>query len=215
MEKNCTKCGNQESTVSHKIEILPRILIIHLKRFKPNFEKQTYEKLTTFITIDKQLNLLPFCNEKTQSPIGSDSFMQDLPKLLPQSSPTKTKPIGEDSTSAILVEDSQDEDMKCAIEESLKAFQNEKIWREKSLHTEEKLTSQSISAKYHLQCIINHEGSSATYGHYVADVFDQSSHGWRNYNDSVSKEVTEQKVLSNGRNSYILFYVHDSFWNSK
>jgi hypothetical protein len=67
-----------------------------------------------------------------------------------------------------------------------------------------------------MQAVLRHEGSSAFFGHYVADVCDRPPAAgmpavWKRHNDSVVRRVSQEEVL--GRNgqeaAYMLFYVLD------
>jgi len=57
IEKKCEKCGHDRAVIQHRFHRLPRVLALHLKRFKQNFETQSYEKLHTPVPIKKSLNL--------------------------------------------------------------------------------------------------------------------------------------------------------------
>jgi len=56
----CEKCSNTKATVTLTFESLPRILILHLKRFRPNFEKMTYEKRSDAVAIPDKLEILNY-----------------------------------------------------------------------------------------------------------------------------------------------------------
>lgn len=69
------------------------------------------------------------------------------------------------------------------------------------------------SRKYVLQSVVNHIGTSATYGHYVSDVRDPISGLWRRFNDSVSTEVQAKDIFgaeSREREGYLFFFVHEA-----
>lgn len=68
LEYTCEKCGHKQSRASHKLYRLPRFLVIHCKRFKPNFEKGLYEKLTTKVNVARELNLGQHCSASTKAP---------------------------------------------------------------------------------------------------------------------------------------------------
>lgn len=57
IEKKCEKCGHGRAVIQHRFHRLPRVLALHLKRFKQNLETQSYEKLHTPVPIKKALNL--------------------------------------------------------------------------------------------------------------------------------------------------------------
>ena len=68
LEYTCEKCGHTQSRASHKLYRLPRFLVIHCKRFKPNFEKGLYEKLTTKVNVARELDLGQHCAASTRAP---------------------------------------------------------------------------------------------------------------------------------------------------
>ena len=68
LEYTCEKCGHKESRASHAMHRLPRFLVIHCKRFKPNFEKGIYEKLTTRVNAPRSLDLGKHCSAATRAP---------------------------------------------------------------------------------------------------------------------------------------------------
>lgn len=48
---------------------------------------------------------------------------------------------------------------------------------------------EQYDSRYKLDCIVSHEGSGASAGHYVAHVFDYSIKKWKKYDDSIVTEV--------------------------
>ena len=56
LEYTCEKCGQKQARATHALHRLPRFLVIHCKRFKPNFEKGIYEKLTTKVNVPRMLD---------------------------------------------------------------------------------------------------------------------------------------------------------------
>ena len=56
------------------------------------------------------------------------------------------------------------------------------------------------------------EGENATRGHYVTNVYYPNEDKWKNFNDTVIRKVTEEEVLGNKKDSYVLFYVHEKCW---
>jgi len=53
----CEKCNNSKANFINVISSLPRILIVHLKRFKVDYETQAYQKDNASIVIDQSINL--------------------------------------------------------------------------------------------------------------------------------------------------------------
>ena len=67
---------------------------------------------------------------------------------------------------------------------------------------------------FQLQSVVSHHGTSATTGHYVADVFRFDVGGWIRYDDDKVSRTTEEAVVtgSNTYNGYILTYLHRPLW---
>ena len=78
------------------------------------------------------------------------------------------------------------------------------------------LQGQGVDEKFlfQLQSVVSHHGTSATTGHYVADVFRFDVGGWIRYDDDKVSRTTEEAVVtgSNTFNGYILTYIHRPLW---
>ncbi|XP_078326468.1 ubiquitin carboxyl-terminal hydrolase 37-like isoform X4 [Crassostrea virginica] len=83
IEYRCEKCGCCKAEVSHKFTRLPRVLILHLKRYNYNSGSSVQSKMLQNIVIPKFLSLAPHCNEGTDKP-----FPLNFPLPLP--SPQKS-----------------------------------------------------------------------------------------------------------------------------
>jgi len=104
------------------------------------------------------------------------------------------------------------------IAESIKNTEIEKMNVEqnsKQTGIKRKFSSLSENQIYHLQSIVNHTGTLAFAGHYVADVFDPNDSSWKHFNDAVMEKISEEQVLAKSSTSYILFYVHENSWLNK
>jgi hypothetical protein len=73
LEYTCEKCGQKQARATHALHRLPRFLVIHCKRFKPNFEKGIYEKLTTKVNVPRMLDLGKHCAGSTRAPPACDN----------------------------------------------------------------------------------------------------------------------------------------------
>eukprot|EP00927_Polykrikos_kofoidii_P071395 TRINITY_DN6765_c0_g2_i1.p1 TRINITY_DN6765_c0_g2~~TRINITY_DN6765_c0_g2_i1.p1 ORF type:complete len:543 (-),score=92.62 TRINITY_DN6765_c0_g2_i1:107-1735(-) len=60
LEAKCEKCGSAEARLTKTLASMPRVLVLHLKRFVPNLEKQRYDKQHQTISCPLQLDLR-FC----------------------------------------------------------------------------------------------------------------------------------------------------------
>uniref|UniRef100_K1QE91 Ubiquitin carboxyl-terminal hydrolase 37 n=1 Tax=Magallana gigas TaxID=29159 RepID=K1QE91_MAGGI len=68
IEYKCEKCGCCKAEVSHKFTKLPRVLILHLKRYNYNSGSSVQSKMLQNIVIPKFLSLSTHCNEETSKP---------------------------------------------------------------------------------------------------------------------------------------------------
>ena len=67
LEWKCPKqeqCGSNEGTMEHHLSRLPRILMLHLKRFWPNLETNRFDKFSVPVNIPEQLDLNDFVVDK-------------------------------------------------------------------------------------------------------------------------------------------------------
>eukprot|EP01114_Cavostelium_apophysatum_P020587 TRINITY_DN6946_c0_g1_i2.p1 TRINITY_DN6946_c0_g1~~TRINITY_DN6946_c0_g1_i2.p1 ORF type:complete len:638 (+),score=140.47 TRINITY_DN6946_c0_g1_i2:69-1982(+) len=178
VEKKC-KCGHDRAEASHRIVSLPRVLILHLKRFKPNFERQIYEKIADPVLNCKTLDVGFCCAGRTKEPLPFEFDAADI----------ELKKAIDESRVDLL--NSQDE-MELALAESLKQQAiEEKRRRERESEdfgessgripdTPDADASSPTTANvlYHLQSIVRHRGDTTNSGHYVADVFDPIATMW-------------------------------------
>ncbi|XP_025999560.1 ubiquitin carboxyl-terminal hydrolase 37 isoform X1 [Astatotilapia calliptera] len=70
IEYSCEKCNGKSATVTHKFSKLPRVLILHLKRYSFNAQLSLNSKLGQQVLIPRYLTLLPHCTESTRPPIS-------------------------------------------------------------------------------------------------------------------------------------------------
>ncbi|XP_078700507.1 uncharacterized protein LOC144927135 [Branchiostoma floridae x Branchiostoma belcheri] len=65
IEYKCGQCGSQESTVSHQFTKLPRVLILHLKRYNYNHAMSENMKMEQPVFLPLYLTLQSHCTEET------------------------------------------------------------------------------------------------------------------------------------------------------
>ncbi|XP_033629611.1 ubiquitin carboxyl-terminal hydrolase 37-like [Asterias rubens] len=75
IEYACGECDCKQAIVTHKFTKLPRVIIIHLKRYKFDADAFQYSKLRRRILIPRYLSVHYHCTKETQSPTS-------LPKSL-------------------------------------------------------------------------------------------------------------------------------------
>ncbi|XP_015214688.1 ubiquitin carboxyl-terminal hydrolase 37 [Lepisosteus oculatus] len=70
IEYSCEKCSGKSATVMHKFSKLPRVLILHLKRYSYNAQLSLNSKLGQQVLIPKYLTLLSHCTDSTRPPLS-------------------------------------------------------------------------------------------------------------------------------------------------
>ncbi|KAM9710738.1 ubiquitin carboxyl-terminal hydrolase 37 [Menidia menidia] len=70
IEYSCEKCNGKAATVTHKFSKLPRVLILHLKRYSFNAQLSLNSKLGQQVVIPRYLTLLSHCTDSTRPPIS-------------------------------------------------------------------------------------------------------------------------------------------------
>ncbi|XP_059198676.1 ubiquitin carboxyl-terminal hydrolase 37 isoform X1 [Centropristis striata] len=70
IEYSCEKCNGKSATVTHKFSKLPRVLILHLKRYSFNAQLSMNSKLGQQVVIPRYLTLLSHCTDSTRPPVS-------------------------------------------------------------------------------------------------------------------------------------------------
>ncbi|XP_018094247.1 ubiquitin carboxyl-terminal hydrolase 37 isoform X3 [Xenopus laevis] len=70
LEYACEKCSGKSATVMHKFSRLPRILILHLKRYSFNVILSLNNKVGQQVVIPRYLTLSSHCTESTWPPLS-------------------------------------------------------------------------------------------------------------------------------------------------
>ena len=161
MERKCD-CGAEICRAVKRLKVLPRVICLHLKRFKTEFDSEKnpiLQKIEDPVKIDETINVLLQANK------------MDEPFQLPS-------PLLNSKVQISLVKD-DDESLKRAIQESLKEHQKQEQWmneeQEDWYFTDSPKLLQTNSVvslddgDYKLICVIQHKGFSLKSGHYVCD----------------------------------------------
>lgn len=69
IEYCCERCSGKYAVVSHKFSRLPRVLVLHLKRYSFNVALSLNNKVGQQVIIPKYMTLLPHCTENTRPPL--------------------------------------------------------------------------------------------------------------------------------------------------
>lgn len=70
IEYSCEKCNGKAATVTHKFSKLPRVLILHLKRYSFNAQLSLNSKLGQQVLIPRHLTLSSHCTDSTRAPVS-------------------------------------------------------------------------------------------------------------------------------------------------
>lgn len=68
LDYKCSECDCTTVEVAGKMKALPRVLVLHLKRFLPNLAKGTYEKIRDRVRFPAHLDLSGVCTPQTLNP---------------------------------------------------------------------------------------------------------------------------------------------------
>ena len=64
----CSHCDSTEVRVSSTVSRLPRVLILHLKRFLPTWSRGAYEKRSDRVKVEREVDLTFACTQRTKRP---------------------------------------------------------------------------------------------------------------------------------------------------
>uniref|UniRef100_A0A8C9T0G0 Ubiquitin carboxyl-terminal hydrolase n=1 Tax=Scleropages formosus TaxID=113540 RepID=A0A8C9T0G0_SCLFO len=138
IEYSCEKCCGKSATVTHKFSKLPRVLILHLKRYSYNAQLSLNSKLGQQVLIPKYLTLQSHCTESTRPPLGL-SWNAQAAFTGSCSSPLKST-----SSISVLVDSDSEEELTrkaanrrrrlsdCLMDDE----RSEKVWRNISVQLE-------------------------------------------------------------------------------
>ncbi|XP_048448341.1 ubiquitin carboxyl-terminal hydrolase 37-like, partial [Rhincodon typus] len=144
IEYSCEKCNGKSAIVTHKFSRLPRVLILHLKRYSFNVQLSVNNKLGQQVIIPKYLTLAAHCTETTRQPFSlgwntQSAISRPLKTSQSVNSTTSTSTLGRKycfkSAIVILDSDSEEEQLKRAMVISRQL--NEQVQRETQQEQEE------------------------------------------------------------------------------
>ncbi|XP_061923525.1 ubiquitin carboxyl-terminal hydrolase 37 isoform X1 [Entelurus aequoreus] len=121
IEYLCEKCNGNAAMVTHKFSKLPRVLILHLKRYSFNAQLSLNSKLGQQVVIPRYLTLLSHCTESTRPPLSLGwSSQTSRPLKTSQSVNSSTalvrrvggKLVSSNNTSVLVDSDSEEEPIR-------------------------------------------------------------------------------------------------------
>ncbi|KAJ3281303.1 hypothetical protein HK104_000093 [Borealophlyctis nickersoniae] len=220
----CDNCNAVEATSHYLITHLPPVLIVHVKRFGMDIERNKTTKRREPVDIPMILDVGRWCD--------TDTVVPPAPKR-PKPSPLSTLPSPPSSTSDPL-NMSEEDQLRWAMGESLRGQAHDaeleraiqlslgegpesgQIAQEATPETHQepaqnpsRSTPMNNTARipYELSCIVSHIGDTTAHGHYVCDVYDPRTQLWTNYNDSSVREGLQGVEKRRASKGYLLVYV--------
>ncbi|XP_047647363.1 ubiquitin carboxyl-terminal hydrolase 29 [Phacochoerus africanus] len=165
LEYSCKACKHKTAVGMRKFSRLPRVLIVHLKRYSFD-DVWLLVKDNQQVDIPKFLSLSSHCNESTKPPFP---IARDVPPGNPQILNLPPEVISEFNKltpSVKWISETNPED----TEAEAKALKSNAEAGD-PLHT------------YQLVSVVSHLGSSPDSGHYISDVYDFQKQAWFTFND--------------------------------
>jgi uncharacterized UBP type Zn finger protein len=228
LELRCEKCDCQTVQEQACLKRLPKVLILHVKRFQPDYKKQTYVKRNDRIITQQQLDMTQYTREgkDTEGAAADAEEEQEEVKTTSSSIQRRLDTAFEASSSnwtcgTCTFVNSSSSPANCSICNDARAVppasQNNEagvidLSLESALVTEvaNRKKCQQQQNIYKLQSIVQHRGTSAGGGHYVTVLRDDiNKTKWKQYNDSIVSDIPQSQTLNAVAQAqgYIFFYV--------
>lgn len=202
LEAKCECCDAVAAHMDKHLIAAPRVLVLHLKRFTPNLEKQRYDKQHQSVEIPARLDLKAILGATTAAALDGTPGRspQRLPARPLAAAAAAAAAAGGVAAGQVGGADAAAGGEACATSPSRGPASTETDSGTPAPGTPGPL--------YNLRAVVAHDGSSPHSGHYTCYARGEDG-SWRLYDDSVVREVPGgqelQRVL--GRLAYIVFYV--------
>ncbi|XP_072568634.1 ubiquitin carboxyl-terminal hydrolase 37-like isoform X2 [Paramormyrops kingsleyae] len=230
VELTCATCGGSQAVLSWSFLTLPRVLVLHFKRFSytPQYE---LKKVRDPVLLCREITLLPHFSQVTGTPQSADP---EEPHLKDDETTQEAHTSVEDGLgdvprmpgegdAGLVEEESHTPCHNLPTEESPPPADGPETGT--GQHTPALLSvgtaggsqgeaavsetpkAQPTGHRYQLTGVLSHLGSSATSGHYISDNFSRAEKGWLSFSDLTVKRLDEGQVLRKRESSaYLLFY---------
>eukprot|EP00403_Amphidinium_massartii_P020179 CAMPEP_0178416712 /NCGR_PEP_ID=MMETSP0689_2-20121128/24203_1 /TAXON_ID=160604 /ORGANISM="Amphidinium massartii, Strain CS-259" /LENGTH=670 /DNA_ID=CAMNT_0020038061 /DNA_START=22 /DNA_END=2034 /DNA_ORIENTATION=+ len=199
LELKCEQCPCKAARMESSLASQPRALVLHLKRFVPNFAEGRYEKFHQQVDFPVLLDL----NACLPGAVSSGAKASTISSIQPSAEALKSicTQDGRLPARPLVSEEMRPDDSASVRPHKPPPLPPPLEAPEEEAHPTARL--------YDLRAIVAHEGSSPHAGHYVCYVKRDSGPGWTCYNDAFVDEMPDmldpQQKL--GRKAYMLFYV--------
>jgi uncharacterized UBP type Zn finger protein len=232
LEAKCEHCGASKARMEKQLTQAPRVLVLHLKRFVPNFEKQRYDKNKQNVQIPLEFDLNSYLGTAYASCLdgaAGASKLSTLPARPLAAEANLTRRTWEFYTgerwepmlqkqARFLDEQLNTGKASCDMEvngrtytidfEKKEQVNNSSKTRRPIRWNDEPGHDTSGGPIYELRSIVAHDGASPHSGHYVCYARLENKN-WRLYDDSFVREIPADRhpEWELGRRAYVLFYV--------
>ncbi|XP_031690289.1 ubiquitin carboxyl-terminal hydrolase 37-like isoform X2 [Oncorhynchus kisutch] len=185
LECACRVCSGSTASVTRHFLTLPRVLMLHIKRFTAGDWEP--EKVDDPMSIPAEITLPAVCGKTAhvQSGARASSLGRNNMDNTPANSPKGTldRPASNSSDQLEKPADSEKKQQAAAVR-----------------HQPDNI--------YKLSSVISHLGDNMYTGHYISDVLDSRGSGWLCLDDAHVLRTDEATVLKEiAQTAYILFYV--------
>ncbi|KAJ8337394.1 hypothetical protein SKAU_G00386140 [Synaphobranchus kaupii] len=185
LECTCAQCSGKQASLALKFSSLPRVLILHLKRFHMDTDG-TVKKLMSEIPIPVEMTVSRHCR----------AGVQELHKLDTRARNRTTEPSG-----AVKLSSEKKERAGQSLPTVAIGSKGVSWWRKK------KRRVVCPVGRYAITSVLSHIGISRTSGHYVTDAYNAEQKRWLTFDDCCISKVDRTSVLdSRESTAYILFY---------
>ncbi|XP_058887303.1 ubiquitin carboxyl-terminal hydrolase 37-like [Acipenser ruthenus] len=218
IERSCNKCSGNSSTLALKFRRLPRVLILHLKRFGFDPLQGVNRKLEEQVCIPSCLSLLPHCSHYTQPPCSLDYSAETALNPGNMHSCQLSEPLKENRPEKGIeeqeLEEEEEELLRISVALSLQDLNHidEDSTITSTVESEEGSSAAEtgeLCSSYRLISLVSHLGRQVSTGHYISDVYDFLTDKWLTYNDEKVSETDESAVQAERKcTGYIFFYMH-------
>jgi len=227
LEAKCEYCTAPSAIMSKQLTSAPRVLVLHLKRFVPNVEKQRYDKQHQNVKIEPRLDLKAclrdayaggevISNDADAGPASHrnavwEVYLDDgwvLFDPLESQSLENEYSVSANDSCELKVRGQNYKYTFGTIMDQVNKDTNVSRPIRRRLPAEALADDAALGPIYDLRSVIAHDGASPHSGHYTCYARGEKGN-WRHYDDSLVREIpADQDILGNlGRKAYILFYV--------
>ncbi|KAI8827288.1 uncharacterized protein EV422DRAFT_563373 [Fimicolochytrium jonesii] len=196
VEWKCDRCGAARASKTYRLESMPPVIIIHLKRFNLEPKSFTIRKRNDAIVIPPEINFGRFksgpASVKTPDTVNEVHIID----LDPEPHHLNNENVAPLAPSNLLMNAAASSLADRARQQSVEPPPAEAGVKRN---------------QYVLRSIVSHLGSKPFRGHYITDVYDRGKGTWTCYDDTVVTQNNDSAVEERRCTAYLLAYVHPQY----